>query len=298
MGTTPSQKTMTFEAFKEELEFADTTLIKMPEEQLNARNAPTAFNHDDLVQQIKQRMPQDEYVVQPKPVKIPAGLGPYFYKLPRELRDQIFSHLLASGHPNFMRTSRAMRQEGKIWVAREGVYRMNLGFYYRFNCQKPSQEIIATIQNVNICINSDAIATSSVDVHSELLLLDIFAGPVPHRQTCKICLEFHSAGLVVIGGREVLSRLQHFRGFEKVVLRIRINWEGALFIRALSDAWLFFPYQTLSMYRGVEQARDFLVPHLGETELISDKDGWSMEFYPRKTQEEAPIVGSGGRSTG
>ena len=78
--------------FEEELEFADTTLIKMPEEQLNARDAPTAFNRDDLIQQIKQRMPQDEYVVQPKPVNMPVGFGPYIYKLPRELRDQmIFS---------------------------------------------------------------------------------------------------------------------------------------------------------------------------------------------------------------
>ena len=80
---------MTFDISKEELKVAVTTLIKMPEEQLNARDAPTAFNRDNLIQQIKQPMPQDEYVVQPKPVNIPAGLGPYFYKLPRELRDQI-----------------------------------------------------------------------------------------------------------------------------------------------------------------------------------------------------------------
>ena len=160
---------------------------------------------------------------------------------------------------------------------------------------KAESEIIATIQNVNISINRDALATSSVDAYPELLLLDIFAGPVPYRQTCNICLEFHAVGLVIIGEIEVLGRLKHFRGFEKVVLRIRINWEAALFTRKLSDAWLYFPYETLSMYWGFERARDSLVPHLGETELISDNDGWSMKFYPRKT-EEAPIVGSGSSS--
>ena len=51
--------------------------------------------------------------VQSKPVNVSAKLGPYFYKLPRELRDQIFSYLLVSGYLSLMRTSRAMEQEGK-----------------------------------------------------------------------------------------------------------------------------------------------------------------------------------------
>ncbi|KAL9071184.1 MAG: hypothetical protein Q9161_004361 [Pseudevernia consocians] len=291
----PSQKTMTFEAFKEELEDTVTTLIKMTEEQLNATDAPTTFNRNSLIRLIKQRMPQDVYIVQPKSINIPAGLGPYLYKLPRELRDQIFSHLLASGYPDFMRTSRAMKQEGKSRIFKEGVYRMNIGFDNGINCQKPSQEIMATIQNVDIRIDNST-PDSNPDDHTELEFLDLFAGPAPHRKTCHVSFAFHGKGHVVVVGNELLNRLGRLRGFEKVVLRTWVKWTGGATILALCNNGRDHPFEVRVRYCGFKTAWAHLVPHLGETEMISDKDGWIMVFYPRKVQQLVPIVGSADNS--
>lgn len=293
MASNPSQKIITLEAFKGELEATVTTLTKMAEEQLKARDAPITFNRDSLIRYIKWRMPHDEYIIHPKPIDIPAGLGPYLYKLPRELRDQIFSHLLASGHPNFMRTSKLMEQQGRAWVAKEGICRINLGYCNGINCQKPSQQIAATIQNVNIRINNSDIATSSLDEYPELSLLDIFAGPTPHRKTCNVSFDFYENRYFTVG-HVVLSRLQHLRGFEKVVLRIWMNWTGGITIENPSENFLAkIPFKVNLRYRAFERARIFLEPHLGQADLRSDKDGWYMVFYPRRAQEK-PRCGSGG----
>lgn len=282
MGT-PSEKTMTSEAFKEELE-----------------DAPTTFDRDSLIQLIKQRVPQDEYLAQPKSVDIPAGLGPYFYKLPRELRDQIFAHLLASGYLDFMRTSRAMKQEGETRIAKEGVYRMNSGFDNGIHCQKPSQEVVATIQNVHIRIAYSTRGSDPDDSTELLEFLDLFAGPAPHRQTCNVSFESHGKKYFVVG-YELLSRLQRLRGFEKVVLRTSVKWPGSISMLAV---WPdrrddLFNKDLLKVWRShfeFQAVRTCLVPHLGETEITSVKDDSIMVFYPRKVQQLVPVVGSAGNS--
>lgn len=291
MASTPSQKIISFEAFKGEAKAAVESLIKMAEAQLNARDAPMALRRDSLIEIIKHWMPQDEYIVEPKP-----RLGPYFHKLPRELREQIFSYLLISGDLRFMRTSRSMQQEGKSRLATEGIYRINLGFFFQVNCQKPSRQIAVTIQNVNIRLNSCFSPRSTLDRYPEIRLLDVVAGPPPYRKTCNISFEFYESGNVMVG-HEVLSRLQRLRGFEKVVLRIRRNATGDAITNPFENFHVRLPLR--ATYKGFDMAREFLEPHLGEADLGSDKDGWNMVFYPRKTQERVAGVlrHTGGYST-
>lgn len=69
----------------------------------------------------------DGYIIEPKNISTPNELGPFFNKLPKKLRDMVFRDCLASGHPQFMVSSRAMRMEGLGQIFKEGVFRRNFG---------------------------------------------------------------------------------------------------------------------------------------------------------------------------
>lgn len=271
MVVKPSQKIVTSDVFKEE--------------HLNARDAPLTFTPDSLIQHIKQQMPQDRYIVQPKHVNISAGLGPYFYKLSRELRDEIFIDLLASGHPNFMRTSRAMEQEGKAWVSKAGVYRINVAFPDRAECQMPSRDTVDRIQNVNLKVNGWMVQL----LYQNLEHFNTITGPRPHRKTCNVSLK----GSPSI---QVTSSLQRLTAFEKVVFPIFENWTDGARIRDNFEDYYIKPHDRV-VYADFERVRHDLEPHLGKADVGSDRDVWNMVFYPRKAIDEAPVVvGSGGNS--
>lgn len=252
----------------------------MAEERPNAGDATVALNQDSLNQQINEQIRCDKHIVQSKPVNVSAGFGPYFYKLPRELRDEIFSDLLVSGHPNFMCTSRAMEQEGKSMIAKKGIFRINVGSRMTnySNNHSPSQEIVYKIQNVNISIKSHYLPESDQAESTELQLLDLFADPAPHRKTCNVFIELYAVGYIVVRYM-VLRRLQRLRGFEELILRTRIMWTGCL------DN----PHALKSWNSSIEQTGKCLEDYLGKPDLTSDKYGWCMVFHPRKAVEEGVI---------
>lgn len=239
-------------------------------------------DQDNLNQNIKKQ------IVQSKPVNVCAGLGPYFYKLPRELRDQIFSYLLVSGYPGLMRTSRAMEQEGKTWIAKTGIFRVNVGSCNGIN-YNPSPETVDRIQNVNIAIKNTITPYSSLDQHPELKILDLFAGSTPHRKTCNVSIEFYATGPTLVSDK-VLVRLQCLTGFEKVILRIGIKWTSVTNLIKPSDSCLDTSHELKSWYSDFEMTGKCLQQYLGKTGIKSDKDGWCMVFYPRKAAEEGTII--------
>lgn len=263
-------------------------ITKIVEEKLDASDNPMIFNSDDLSQYIKQRLPQNEFTVRPTQSKIPAGFGPYFYKLPRELRDQIFSHLLVFDYLSLMCTSRAMKQEGTPWIVEEGIYRINVGFRKKTNCPKPSQEMLATIQNVDIRISHTIRPTSTLQEFPELQFLNLFAGSAPHRRMCTVFFEPDAIGYATIG-HKILLRLGRFKGFEKVRLLIGMTSADSYKVADRSDDWLDSTVQ--AQYWGLDWARECLEPSLGKADLRSDEDSWIMTFYPCKSQEVASIMG-------
>ncbi len=166
MASKLSREISTFDTFEEEPKLTVNSSTKKTEERRVESDAPIAFDPEH----IKQATPQDKSVEQRPHVDISALSGPYFYKLPRELRDPVFSHLLASGNPAFMRTSSALEWEGKILIAKHGVCRLNLGYKNRTNCQPPSQEILAGIQNLDIRVNHTISHVSTVADYPEIKL--------------------------------------------------------------------------------------------------------------------------------
>ena len=240
-----------------------------------------ASSRECLIQIHNKQMPH-EHVVQPQEVISSAGLGPYLFKLPPELRDQIFTQLLASGYPTFMRTSKAMKKEGEMWIAKEGIYRINLACFYGINCHGPSQEVLNKIQNVSIRVKGPRYWTNTgIAGHPELKALDDLAGSAFLHKTCIVSLEFDEP-LFHLENR-ILSRLKRLHGFEKVVLRVWSKWTG--------EAQIINP---LGKHEALEALGDSLKPFLGNANSRSDEAGWSMVFYPHNTRREAPTTGSGG----
>ena len=237
-----------------------------------------ASRRECLIQIHNKEMPQ-EHIAQTQEVISPAGLGPYLSKLPLELRDQIFIQLLASGYPTFMRTSRAMKKEGEMWITKEGIYRMNLGSFYGLNCHRPSLDVLNKIQNVSIRIIGPQYWTNTTIVeHPELRALDDLSFSASLRKTCNISLEFDEP-LVRLGSM-ILSRLTRLDGFEKVVLRVWLKRIG----KAQID-------HCLGRHEDFEALGDRLKPWLGDPNSTLDEAGWIMVFYPHNTRRTA---GSGG----
>ena len=199
-----------FDAFEEEPKLTVNSSTKKTEERRVESDASIAFDPE----YIKQARPQDKSVEQRPHADISALSGPYFYKLPRELRDPVFSQLLASGNPAFMRTSSASEWEGKILIAKHGVCRLNLGHKNRTNCQPPSQEILAGIQNLDIRVNHTISHTSTVKDYPEIKLLDLFAGQTPHRKTCMVSVDDRSDGCQMMPC-VVFRYLEALRGVRK-----------------------------------------------------------------------------------
>ena len=296
------RKSFPFEALKEELELVIKLVTKMAEEQLNTSDARLVSNPDGLIQCNKQRMPPDEFDVQTPEVNIPAGLGPYFYELPRELRDEIFSDLHVSDHLGLMRTSKAMKQEGETWFTKKGIYRINLGRFMETNCQKPSPEILATIQNVDISINYSTRQTLTLNVEAEFKFLELFASPTRPRNTCTVIFEYNTVAGYVAIGYEILVRVKRLEGFKKVVFRTGIDW---------AECWaghtaILFPSNEAHdpsvpdhlEHKGFKWVQEFLEPSFGKADLKSDEHGWTMVFYPPKAQEAGLTGDNGGNSSG
>ena len=226
------QTIITFEALREELEAAVRAITTIAEHIVNQRDATMAPSRECLIQMHNERMPQ-EHIAQPQEVLSPAGLGPYLFKLPPELRDQIFTQLLASGYPTFMRTSRAMKKEREMWIAKEGIYRMNLACFYGINCHGPSQEVLDKIQNVSIRVKGPRYWTNTTTAeHPELKALDSLACSAFLHKMCNVSLEFDEP--LIHLGNVILSRLKRLDRFQKVVLRVWAKRTGeAQFDRVL-----------------------------------------------------------------
>ena len=256
MASISSQKIITFEAVKRELEVAFESVTKMIEEQLNASDDPITLKSDNLIQHIKQRLAQDKFVVQP------THVNGYFHKLPCELRYQIFSDLIASGQLAFMRTSRAMEQEGKTLIAKKGILRINLGANERINCAKPTQKTWDTIQNVDFRISHSYLRIGLIKMSSAL-------GPLPNGKRCTLAIQC-KLNRCRIYQFENLTRALHLQEFEEVVLRTWISPKSHKSKLNALDVGYFLGAQ-----------KPWESP-LGKAHLYLDTDSGTMTFHPRR----------------
>lgn len=261
----------------------------MVTKQQKETGAAVCLDRKSLMGCIESFMPQEEeYVVEVPLVDYAGGLGPFLFRLPREVRDQIFSDLVASGSPQFMSVSRAMNVEGMALIYTKGVYRMNFGYDVHERGLEVSdrryphltQEIAKNIQNLCMRVSTKAFPSPlEANIFADVTRhVDIFAGHHVARGTCIISFELYLfMSLATLW--DMVSTLQGLGGFDTVLLRVDIDSSPSpIFSDHLSEVW--FRDEVFRM------AQEQLKSYLGEGEKGSDKDGSLLVFRPRKRGEQ------------
>lgn len=217
-----------------------------------------------------------------------GGLGPYFSKLPRELRDQIFSDLLASGHPQLASVSRAMNIEVTALVYQKGVCRVNLGYdiyehkagVLKENCTRPVKKVIDSIRNFSIKVKVKDFSSPRSGETGEIQHIDTFMGFPLRQGYCNIrgCCNTYAKGYF---GMLLWNLVLIARGlieYETVVLHID------------TDKFLEHGYEEWEVHRIFTfrcSSKKYVEPLLGQEIVRSDKDGLQLVFHPREVRGKA-----------
>ena len=204
------------------------------------------------------------------------GLGPFFYKLPQELRLEIFGYCVAWGHLQFMRASRILQNEGNAVISKKGIYRMRLGQMIDSNGQYPSQEVAKTIQHLEV----------SVDVPPRTLYYTIsswdrlkpFEDSDTPRGKCKIIVQAEHI-MDVIALAEMFYFISCLSGFEEMLIHVMI-------FRDLPDDLFASLIESPAENRFLELIGESLFEQLGEGQVESRASGFAWRFYPRKYLEK------------
>ncbi len=218
---------------------------------------------------------------QPSVVDVQNTNGPesLLLKLPTELRFIILGDCIASGDLQFMRASRALLNDGQAIICGEGVYRILLGAGDDENGQCPSNEVVKTIQNLDVTV----VWTDWRFVYSDLERLESFADPQIYRKCCNILLKIFDVSNF-LAGLELCRVLRRCAAFQKIVLRIEID-------RAKPIGQMIHHLQW-----GDDGLSGLFYPMLGAPDVTVDKDGFVMTFFPRKHAREV-AEGFGRQST-
>ena len=247
--------------------------------------------------------PEILFSVAPDSVDVRRGLGPLLSQLPGEIRNDIYSYLLSTGHPQFLRASKALHIEGSYLVAKHGIYRMSFGLDNGSNYSLSSQRIVDTIRNLDIHANLTYYAAWPwvTEGISDLWILQAFGEPGRIRGRCSVSIEAGGST-----AEELLARicmpLRLLSDFETVVVQVDLAWLrepsspinfplGSMLVN-MSTAWFEQP-KTVRVPWSVFKYTYFyehthLTQNLGEGHLEGGDDGGArLVFHPRKALERA-----------
>ena len=180
------------------------------------------------------------------------------------------------GHPQFMRASLALQNEGNAVIIRKGIYRMRLGEMIDSNRQYPSQEVAKAIQHLDVSVGVPPrtfwYPISSWD------RLKPFEDPDTLRGKCRIVVQAEHI-MDVIALAEMFYFVSCLRGFEEMLIHVMI-------FRDLPDDLFASLIESPKEYRFLELVGESLSEQLGEGQVESRAYGFAWHFYPRKYAEE------------
>lgn len=271
-------------------------------------SVPKAFRPRTLVETIitpSTRRETPYYVAEPSPIDLHhRGLGPLLSKLPAELRNIIYADLLSSGHPQFLRASKATHAEGSGLVAEHGRYRMRFGFPSTTNHPLPSQRVVDAIRNLDIRADASEIGRLPLTQKEipDLWLLQAFGGSGIVRGQCDVGFEVHPFTSNICVHR-ICRCLRLLSDFETVVVRVEIGGRDpvsatrkgpAKFSRGCVGAvWAVAPRDSPPPVYWSESHLEYiygwvrkeLVWFLGKGHLGRDEVGLRLVFHPREALE-------------
>lgn len=273
----------------------------------NLKKTPQVHRVESIVQKITVLTEQDiPFTVAPKSVDVQRGLGPVLSQLPGEIRNKIYSYLLSTGYPQFLRASKALHIEGSGLVVKDGIYRMSFRSDNRINYPLPSQRLVDTIRNLDIRADLTYYAGWPwvTEGKPDLWLLQAFGEPGRIRGRCSVSLEMgHSTAEELLA--HICMPLRLLSDFETVVVQVGLGWlsepsslttypRDSLLVK-MAKAW-FEQRETVSVpwsvfkYRYVYE-HTHLTHNLGEGHLEGvHGGGFSLVFHPRKALERAGIA--------
>ena len=212
-------------------------------------------------------------------VDMTTSLGALLLKLPQEIRDMILSPLLASGHPQFLRASKAMNTQGMSLISKYGIYRINIGFGRRKkNCPQLTQPLADTVRNIHFCVNMRSYPSEHLEGLPEKKILRMFTRKDPGRRSCSVTFEGAYTNNQMVAG-EVLACLTMFKEFAKVTLSANIDWIPGQCFTEPTREW-FKSLAACCRTRCFAYAREYLEPTLGTAYRVGQGHCDQMVFYP------------------
>ena len=214
------------------------------------------------------------------------GLGPSFGKLPRELRDPIFSDLIASGHPQFMSVSRVMNAEGMDWIYKKGVFRV------RFDLDASNQELVFRKFTLPTADVVDKIQHLRVRIRSRRkplpLDLQVYAKAFSHLRMFRDSPLTHGSCTIVFDIAPCctsklflgIARSIGLTNFDTVVMRMDFDSRATISIPEDKRRALIVSMRD-RCFTGIQA--DFKTD-LGKGDMEFDSDGLRVIFHPRKAQ--------------
>lgn len=277
---------MSVGAFREELDSMVVDVVKRIKD-LHKTNDTVEIPREGLLEYMRLKILPDVYIIKPTPINVAAGFGPMFLKLPREIRDMIFGPVIASGHTQLLRASRALNEEGMVLVSQHGICRINIGFREATGFTQPMQRTVDTIQNLRVRVNTRYYLTDNYKNSPGYQLLEMFArGKLPSQRTCSVVFETYPQKCRV--DFEVLSLLTILERFDKVTLRIEVD--SAIDVPLLDD--FRYWYAMREGYISLDKACKDMEPTMGAAYQENNAEGMHMVFYPpyASGKEEGPSL--------
>ena len=209
-----------FTTFKKELH---TLLDKVLDEARNMQKAaadPVPLERSWILETFKEKITQDQYILEPKSMQITLGLG-NLQKLPRELRDLIYGYAIINGTTALVRASKQTKEEAGRLIFEKGIYRLALGFNEDDQNPRLSRTLAKKIQNLIVRVNSRGLFIRGLEPH--LPKLHKFDGLATERQGCVVMIECNPSYENSMEAPQILREMKDLTGFAWVVVELDLQ---------------------------------------------------------------------------
>ena len=270
------KRMLKFTTFKKELHaMLDKALDEARIMQKTAAD-PVPINRSWILENFKEQMTQDQYILEPKSMQIALGLG-NLLKLPREVRDLIYSYAIVNGTTALIRASKQTKEEAGKLIFQKGIYRLSLGFNEDDQNPRLSRTLAKKIQNLQVRVNSSDLFIRGLEQH--LPKLQKFDGLATARQGCVVmivCDPFENN----MEAYQVLHEIKNLTGFKLVVMELDLQWYGEPWPDTVAG------FEDERIRARINGALNYqikvLEPSLGTARVLVDKQRYRLAFNPRK----------------